>query len=342
MTDTTTTSVCIIGAGSVGIVTGYHLSLSGAAITYLVRPHGLERLSRPQLLYSYDDQTLRTFTGYDVVTEAKALEDRSFDFVFITLDGATLQTDSGQTLVEEIGRIFRGTSTGVLLASQGIGLRSWFIERSGLSEEQVTHGNIASFAYEAQAVTLPLNPGVKAELLAKADYGYRNYSPAGFLIDTSAPKVARDFAGLYDRNGQNTCNVVSQDDYVIPAAMICLVHALKLLDWPSMQDVDPASKEWRLGSDAMREMQRLSVYGQAGITASETTTAESNWELFRQVEDDTLPLDYIAFTHYHHGGKLEGQSNRTIRDALARGHEEGLDMPAMSELVKLVRADASS
>jgi ketopantoate reductase len=63
MTKTSTPSVCIVGAGSMGVSTGYHLSLAGAAVTFLVRPHRQEQLSRPQVLYSYDDHSLKTFSG---------------------------------------------------------------------------------------------------------------------------------------------------------------------------------------------------------------------------------------------------------------------------------------
>lgn len=333
MVDTSDKSVCIVGAGSAGIITGYHLALADAAVTYLVRPHGQERLSRPQVLYSYDSNTLGTFSDFQVMTDAGELDGKSFDFVFLTIDGAALQSDSGQALTDDLGRAFRDTSTGIIIAGQGIGLRQWFLERSGLSEEQVTMGGIGSFVYEAQAVTLPLHPGVRTDLLAKADYAYRHYSPAGFLIDMSSPKVARDFAALWDRNGRNTCNVVSVDDYVIPSAMICLTLSLRLLGWPAMRDVDPSSEQWRLGTDAMREMLHLSLYGDAGIAASERTDAESAWKSFRQTEEDSLPFDHVGFLHYHHGEKLYRQNVQTIREALARGQAQGLDMPALQELI---------
>jgi ketopantoate reductase len=103
MTKTSTPSVCIVGAGSMGVSTGYHLSLAGAAVTFLVRPHRQEQLSRPQVLYSYDDHSLKTFSGYELLTDPAELAGTSFDFLVITLDGAALRAEAGQRLVDEIG-----------------------------------------------------------------------------------------------------------------------------------------------------------------------------------------------------------------------------------------------
>jgi glycine/D-amino acid oxidase-like deaminating enzyme len=58
-----TPQIRIIGAGAMGLGTGYHLQLAGAAITFLVRPARMLEMSRPQVLYSYDDATLKTFAG---------------------------------------------------------------------------------------------------------------------------------------------------------------------------------------------------------------------------------------------------------------------------------------
>lgn len=41
-------SVCIVGAGSMGVFTGFDLSRAGVDVTFLVRPHRQEQLARPQ------------------------------------------------------------------------------------------------------------------------------------------------------------------------------------------------------------------------------------------------------------------------------------------------------
>lgn len=326
-------SVLIVGAGSVGIVTGYHLGLAGAAITYLVRPGSEVRLRKPQSLYCYDDHTLRTFSGFDFVTDPAELERRSFDFAFLAMDSAALQAEAGLKVVDAFGRLFCGKSTGVILGSRGLGLRDWFVERSGLADDQVTSGVIANFAYEPQAVTLPVHEGTKPDLLAQADYAYRDFSPAGFVVDTSSESVARAFADLYDQNGDNRCDVVSNDEYELPVSATTLVAALDQLGWPQMRDVDPEGEIWQLATEAMREIQRLPVFGEAGIASSDKVDAKATHGFFLDFEKASLPLDFAAFTRYHHGGKLRGQSLGTLREALRLGKAADRDMPALSALV---------
>ncbi|MET9462926.1 2-dehydropantoate 2-reductase N-terminal domain-containing protein [Streptomyces canus] len=42
----------LVGAGAMGVITGYQLQLACAEVTFLVRPARVEKLSRPQTLYS--------------------------------------------------------------------------------------------------------------------------------------------------------------------------------------------------------------------------------------------------------------------------------------------------
>ncbi|WP_353962837.1 2-dehydropantoate 2-reductase N-terminal domain-containing protein [Streptomyces sp. NBC_01275] len=44
--------VLLVGAGAMGVITGYQLQLACAEVTFLVRPARVEKLSRPQTLYS--------------------------------------------------------------------------------------------------------------------------------------------------------------------------------------------------------------------------------------------------------------------------------------------------
>ena len=333
MTGSNTPSVCVVGAGSMGVITAYHLSLAGATVTFLVRPHHRERLSRPQTLYSYDDNSLKTFTGYKLLTDPTELAGTSFDFLVITLDGAALRAEAGQRLVEEIGRALRNTNTKVILGSVGIDLRSWFLERSGLAETQVTKGVLGNLIYEIGPATIPLHPGVDPDLLTKADYGYRHFTPAGFHVDLSAPQVGHEFATLYNRCGVSECGVVPVNEFKVWITYFAALAGWELLGWPVTADIDPTDETWRLGTEAMCEFQRLSIFGQTGLAASEKTNAGTLLEFFREQETGTLPLDLAAFYRYHHGGKVNGQDHQILSEALALGEAESADMPALRRLV---------
>lgn len=336
MKNLNTTSVGIVGAGSVGIMTGYHLSLAGANVTYVVRPHREEQLSRPQVLYSYDDHSLKTYSGYQLITDPEKLAGTSFDFVIITLDGASLRAEAGQKVVDEIGRAYQNTSTAVILCGLGIELRSWFLERSGLADSQVTLGDTGALIYEVKRLTMPLHPGVKPDLLEKADYAYHHLSPFNFSVDLSAPKVAHDFAAVYERSGVLQCNIVPVDARKISVAMLLPLLAMELLDWPAIADIDPADEKWQLGIEAMREFQRLSIFGPAGRTASEQTNADGVLGILRQLEELTLPMDFAAFNQYHHGGKVNKQDIDLLHEALSFGEVEEAEMPALRKLISLL------
>ncbi|MEV5666657.1 2-dehydropantoate 2-reductase N-terminal domain-containing protein [Streptomyces flaveolus] len=333
MTTSVAPSVCIVGAGSMGVVTGYHLGLAGASVTFLVRPHRQEQLSRPQRLYSYDDHSLNTYSDYELLTDPSELAGTVFDFVVITLDGAALRAEAGQRLVDEIGRAFRDTSTAVILGSVGIDLRSWFLERSGLADTQVIHGGLGSLAHEVGPARMPVHPGTRPDLLSTADYAYRHPTPSGFLVDLSTPQVAHDFAALYNRNGVTQCSVIGVDAHRTPVALFAVLAAWELLKWPAAADIDPADDTWQLGIEALREFQSLSLYGPAGRAAAEQTNADGVLQFFRQMEKDALPLDLAAFNAYHHGGKVNGQDHAILREALDRGAAEGADMPALRSLI---------
>lgn len=91
-------SVGIVGAGSVGVNTAYDLTRAGARVSFLVRPHHQERLSRPQTVYSYDNHSLDRVAGYEAITDPAALSEQPFDFLVVTLDNASLHAEAGLPL----------------------------------------------------------------------------------------------------------------------------------------------------------------------------------------------------------------------------------------------------
>ena len=101
--------ILIVGAGAVGLVTGYHLQMAGAKISFLDRPQRFEALSRPQILYSYDDATLRHYSAYAVISQASEAQAQAYDYVIITLDGSTSRSVDGRALLNDLGNAIRDT-----------------------------------------------------------------------------------------------------------------------------------------------------------------------------------------------------------------------------------------
>jgi len=117
MTNKRQQRILIVGAGSMGIITGYHLGLAGAETTYLVRANREEQLNRPQILYCYNDNQLKEYRGYTYITDPLEMIGAAYDYIVITLDAVALRNEAGQSLVETIGRAVRGTETKVILGA---------------------------------------------------------------------------------------------------------------------------------------------------------------------------------------------------------------------------------
>ncbi|MEU2358927.1 hypothetical protein ABZ599_39300 [Streptomyces misionensis] len=130
----------------------------------------------------------------------------------------------------------------MILAVVGIGVRSWFIEQSGLSEDQVLLGITNTFIHEVSAANLPVDPAVDAELLSQADYAYRHLGPAGFIIDDSVPELAEKFAKIYSGQGVPAATVSPAEEVAVGVAILAPLLAWGLLDWKPLTDIEPPTR----------------------------------------------------------------------------------------------------
>lgn len=335
--------VLIVGAGSMGIAAGYHLALGGAEVTYLVRRHRLTALERAQVLYSYDDNTLKTFDTYRLISDVGLLNPGEFEFIVITLDGAALRAPDGEKLSQAVGRLASGTQTKVILGTIGVNLRHWFLDMSGLAPSQVTNGALGIQCYDPHAATLPWHEPTNPVLLVQADLAYRHPWPFGFLVHDNAREVAEAFAAVYNANPVSHCIVMPAEEAATNTAPVfAQFAAFALSDWMDPALIDPESQIWRLAVDAVREIQGLSIHGAAGRVASEQTTGRALLDFWIQWKQDMLPLDLQGFNRYHHGGKVNSQDLRILSECIAIGEFEGVPMTATRELLKRQSALAAA
>ena len=114
--------------------------------------------------------------------------------------------------------------------------------------------------------------------------------------------------------------------------MLAPILAWGLLHWQSLDSVDATDETWQLGTNSMREIQQLRVFGSAGQAAAEQTTSESVLQALRQLTEQAKPLDFARFTAYHHGGKVNRQDLDFIVNALQRAKADGQEAAALREL----------
>ena len=326
--------VLVIGAGSMGAIVGYHLSLAGAGVTFLVRAHRAKQLDRPQLLYCYDDKKLKEFKDFSYFTDPAKIIGAKYDYIVITLDSAALRNDTGKELVRTIGEAARGTDTKVILGSVFINLLPWFLETSGLSAKQVTNGPLGILAYPTTATELVQSSQQDLDLITKADQAYTGSLGFGMQLDDSSPEVANAFTELYNASGVSRC-------IVTPAAQLALfttplfaaLAAFDLLGWPKIKDINVEDETWKLGTDGVKEIRGLSIHGEAGQQAAAATTSANLAEMLAGIEKQVLPLDFQAFNRFHHGGKVNLQDCELLRACVRLGEAEGKTMSAVKELL---------
>ncbi|KAI1370266.1 hypothetical protein F4677DRAFT_438806 [Hypoxylon crocopeplum] len=329
--------ILVIGAGAMGVLTGYHLSLAGAQVTFLVRRHRAETLSRPQILYCYDDNKLKEYEGYSFITDPSEMVGANYDYIVIALDGASLRNETGQSLVKTIGEAARQTNTKVLLGSIFFDLRTWFLQVSGLEDEQVTNCHLDIHAYATRALVLPAAAPADPELIAKADFAYSDRFPDGFTVDDSSPAVANGFAEIFNSCGISHCAVKSTRECAVAINPLFPVFAAcELMDWPKFQDIGDNRELWGLVVASVKEIQDLGIHGELGQLAARETTEAGLAASLAAWEKLMLPLDLQAFNRFHHGKKLKAQGREHLRACLSYAETDGKPMPALKELLRRV------
>ncbi|KAI2619042.1 hypothetical protein GGS26DRAFT_595520 [Hypomontagnella submonticulosa] len=332
------TRILIIGAGSMGIVTGYYLGLAGADVTFLVRPHRAETLSRPQILYCYDDNKLKEYQGYTYIANPSEMVGANYDYIVIALDGASLRNETGLSLVKTIGEAARGTNTKVILGSIFFDLRTWFLQASGLAEEQVTNGHLDVHVYATKDLKLPPQAPADPELIAKADFAYTDKLEAGFTVDDSSLPVANGFAEIWNAAGISPCAVKPALECAVAINPLFPVFAAcELMNWPKFQDIGNKGELWSLVVASVKEIQGLSIHGELGQKAAKETTEAGLAASLAAWEKHMLPLDLQAFNRFHHGKKLTAQGREHLGVCLSYGAAEGKPMSALRELMKRVK-----
>ncbi|MEO8313578.1 MAG: 2-dehydropantoate 2-reductase N-terminal domain-containing protein [Pseudomonadota bacterium] len=325
----------IIGAGAMGIYMGHVLQNGAADITYLVRPNRVEKLSRPQLLYSFDDHVLNSFSGFHILSDPAEIERNFYDFIVVTIDGMALRSAEGQSLVRTIGEIARDTLTKVLLGTVGVNLRPGFMRLSGLADDQVFYGVLYTLVFQADRVRMTPHPPTNASLLAKADFAHRQHAPIGIFVDDSAADAAHRFVTLWEASGRSLCAVQSVVELSTQLpAVFPMFAACDIMGWPSWKELCKDRELWELTAAATREIQGLSLNGETGMKAQANTTADSLIAMWRWLEEETLPADLLEFNRFHHGGKVFEQDMQLLEDCVELGRLEHKPMTALQQLLE--------
>jgi hypothetical protein len=334
-----TARVLIVGAGAMGLVTGYHLQLAGAEITFLVRPTRIEALSKPSTLYSYDDATLKRFDGYKLISQASEAQDIAYDYVLLTLDNVASHSVEGVALLAELGTVTRDTSAMVISGGIGFELRKHVVETMGIAEEHVMSGALGNLAHQVAPAKLPIHPPTDPDVIAQADIAYRHNNIFGFFLEDRFPLPAARFAALFDASGVSKCAVFSAAGMEVMTLTIFPMFAgSELMGWPKAADLPNDAETWELTIAACREVASMYLGDNIDEAGLPMTSGEGIVAHMMNYEEEALPLDLHAFHAFHHGGKVAAQHIKLMRDCIAAGEAMGKPMAAMKTLAALLAA----
>ncbi|MEW1721091.1 2-dehydropantoate 2-reductase N-terminal domain-containing protein [Streptomyces sp. NPDC093109] len=328
-------SILIVGAGATGLPIGYHLSLAGADITYLDR----SAIDATQQLYCYDDNSLKTFTGYHAVDDVAALTGRRFEFVMITLDGHTARTEGGAATLRALGDLIRPSDATVIMSAFGIGVREHFLEVLGIPDDRLLHGFLGMLAHQS-AANLPIHAPTDPAKVAQAGICYRHpKNRIGFRLDTGNPAAAKRFAALYDSSGVSRCARMSREmDSIFNTIGFPLYTAWEIAGWPDFATVAKNKELWKLTCAAQREIMTLPRNGWRGRLLALAMGPRMNAKVQINMERGTRPMDLAAFNRFHHGGKVRAQDIGAMYDSLEEGRRQGRPMKSLQELLERLKA----
>ncbi len=327
-------NVLIVGAGAQGVITGYHLSLAGASVTFFVREGRRLALQSAQELYCYDDGSLKTFTGYHVDSQLTDLGSRKFDYVLVTLDGASCRSVEGIRLLTGIGDFVRNQQT--IVIAGGVGVRHHFVKTMYLPETRILEGTLGCLAYQTDRVTLPLYPPTDPSQLAKSSFAYHHFpNRIGFMLSARPRAEAEHFAELHSRSGVSKGIVMNPIQFeIMSTAFFPMTAMCDLAGWPDARTMSVDTSLMSLGSAAMREVISLPGHGWLGRVAGPFMRKATLAMLLKKLERDSLPLDFHAFNRFHHGGKVRDQDIQVMKACIASGAAAGRGMTNLRQLVR--------
>lgn len=327
-------SVLIVGAGALGVVTGYHLALADAEITFLVRPGRLKDLEKPQQLYCFDDHEISTFSDYSSIGSAAEAAPQQYDFVLLTLDGASCRSEEGQALLQSLGDAIRPGNA--VLVVCGMDVREHCREMTGLPGERVLEGTQRMLSYQVNRANMPVHPPADPGRVAEADFAYRHTgSNDGFTIVSDPPAAARHFAELYNRCGVSHCRSMGRRTYTMfTRSFFPIIAIYERAGWPDATTLVANRELLSLGARAMSEILSLPEHGWRGKLAAMIMGPRMLAKTLTSMERDCLPMDYTAFNRFHHGGKVREQNLQVMRRCAEAGQAQGRPMTALRELIK--------
>lgn len=327
--------VLIVGAGALGLTCAYHLQLAGAGISFLVRPHRQETLSRAQKLYCFNDDQVKVLDNFQLFTSPGELKGKHFDFVMLTLDGSTCRSDQGVATLNMLGRELADTGANLLICGVGIGLYEHIKKVTGFAEANILQGTMRMFAYQVADWPDEPRPPTDIERYHECDIAYLGFANrVGFFMASTPGKAAKAFSQLWKESGVSLCQRMPKNMYAaFSNAFFPFTIACELQGWQGTEVLISDSQLWPLCCDAQREILGLNQFGLTGKLMSKLMNNKRLEKMMRDMDEGGERIGFTAFNRFHHGGKVLDQDIEVVRNCVAAGEQQGRNMSATKTLL---------
>jgi len=339
-------SYLIVGAGALGLTTGWILQQGGADIQFLVRSHRLGDLNRPQQLFSYNDNQLHPFSDFRLCTLNDPPDQINADCILLTIDGALCRTESGIDTLKHLGAVARRNKATLIVSAVGVGLLAHIAEHTGLNQRDIVQGTMKMLAYQ-----------VKPDCGMAPDQRYRERHDAadiafcigddggGFFLAKKPKAGVRAFVDAYERSGIAKCTAIPNAMYEMATNLFFPVTVACEIDgWRGLDAVIANQPLWALCCEAQREIMTIPDFGLIGKLAAWMTKDAAIAKQMLTLDQQSGAIDFNAFNRFHHGGKVVEQDIQVIENCIQRGQQAGKAMRACRALLEqraaMLSADA--
>jgi 2-dehydropantoate 2-reductase len=316
----------IVGAGAVGSTYGYLASRevpgAGAKVTYLIKPKHRNDLNDGIRLYAWKRRKaeLVRFRNFELIDDSKALRNRKFDAVLITLPSDKFRAEGW--LAGFLADFDAGSPLGKIWSLQpGTTDQAFLKEKLGeTADARIVRGQIPILSYLA-----PL-PGEPFE-----SPGYAFYIPPGAKAAWSSKNAAdaETAAKLFTAGGlpSKTVGDTPKAGQLLPEMLLrAVVAGLEKSDWSFERLLN--SGNLHLVTGGMREMLAIgakiqnlpdpgkTMLGKIGSSALGVRT-------IIRVARKIIPFDLESFLRVHFT-KVEGQMHLNLDELIETGKRHGL------------------
>lgn len=336
-------SILIVGAGAGGLVTGYHFALSGADVTFYVRPGRMEEMShKPKRLYCYEDHKIKLFDEYATTCDLGEVAASRFDYVLTTLDGHAMHSDEGMALLRDLGDAIQASNAVFVCLGVAEGIEDFVVEHTGLTIERCLFGSFSLLSHNVPLPGQHFDESIDQEGLASCVFAYTHLGggKAGLMLTRTNRKLALELAQVYDRSGVSTCTVLPNlrvadcaTSLLSPAFVAFIIEG-----WPEPEAMYKTDT-WQLAQRASMEIVALPRHGFLGkVIAALGGPLNLLARMWNGTANAAAPLDFHAFNKFHHGGKVMAQDIDIARGVLSREEGRGRKLPMLRKLIE--RLDA--